>query len=85
MSSPKMTADELRALRDRWSLTQPELARLVGLSQQAISGYEADPEDSKHRRIPGPLALLLQLLEARPELRMLLDRWAEEGRARADA
>jgi DNA-binding transcriptional regulator YiaG len=82
---PEMSAEELRSLRERWGFSQPELARLVGLSLQAISGYEADPASRESRRVPGPMVLLLELLETRPELRSLLDQRAEERHARADA
>ena len=37
-----LTADEIRSLRERFDLTQAEMARLLRLGQNTLSRWEAD-------------------------------------------
>jgi DNA-binding transcriptional regulator YiaG len=55
-----MTGEELKNWREHWSLTQAELARLLGTYQETISRWERGV-----RGIPSYLALALEALEHR--------------------
>lgn len=64
MMTPKVyTPDECRAIRHRFGCTQEQMAQLVGLSQSsAWRNYEMG-----RRRCRGPIARLLEVLEALPK------------------
>ena len=53
-----MTGDDIRAFRERWNLSQGELARRIGYHYSTISLWESDK-----RTIPDRVATLLATLE----------------------
>jgi DNA-binding transcriptional regulator YiaG len=55
-----MSGEELKKWREQWSITQAELARLLGTYQETISRWERGV-----RGIPSHLALALEALEHR--------------------
>jgi DNA-binding transcriptional regulator YiaG len=55
-----MTGQDLKSWRKKWSITQIELARLLGTYQETISRWEREK-----RRIPSHLSLALEALEHR--------------------
>ena len=54
----RMSGEELRAWREKYNLTQQELAFLLGVRHSTISRWETE----KHP-IPGYLSLLLECIE----------------------
>jgi len=55
-----MKGEDLKNWRKRWSITQIELARLLGTYQETISRWEREK-----RGIPSHLSLALEALEHR--------------------
>jgi transcriptional regulator with XRE-family HTH domain len=55
-----MTGQDLKNWRNKWGITQIELARLLGTYQETISRWERDK-----RGIPSHLFLALEALENR--------------------
>jgi predicted transcriptional regulator len=55
-----MTGEDLRNWRKKWSITQVELARLLGTYQETISRWERGK-----RGVPSHLSLALEALENR--------------------
>jgi predicted transcriptional regulator len=55
-----MKGEDLKNWRKKWSITQIELARLLGTYQETISRWERDK-----RGIPSHLSLALEALEHR--------------------
>ena len=53
-----MTGDDIRAFREKWSLSQGELARRIGYHYSAVSLWE-----SGKRAIPDRVALILAAIE----------------------
>jgi DNA-binding transcriptional regulator YiaG len=61
-----MSGEELHRIRESWEMSQEEFAVLVGVSRQAVGSYEAD-----ERSVPGPVVVLLEILQEDPKLRQL--------------
>jgi predicted transcriptional regulator len=55
-----MTGKDLKNWREKWGITQVELARQLGTYQETISRWERDK-----RGIPSHLSLALEALEHR--------------------
>jgi predicted transcriptional regulator len=55
-----MTGEDLKNWRKKWTITQVELARMLGTYQETISRWERDK-----RGIPSHLSLALEALENR--------------------
>lgn len=55
-----MTGQDLKNWREKWGITQIELARLLGTYQETISRWEREK-----RGIPSHLSLALEALENR--------------------
>jgi putative transcriptional regulator len=53
----------IRAIRERTSLSQPEFARLIGVSVKTLQDWEQD-----RRRPTGPAAALLRIIAHEPRL-----------------
>ena len=54
---PEMTPEEFRSLRNQLGLSQGKLARVLGVSVNAVQRWEKD-----QRGISGPVALAMRLL-----------------------
>ncbi len=83
MPVAEMTKDELRSALDRLGWTQVDLALRLGYTGRAGQTWALG-----ERPVPGPVALMLRLLIARPELLQVIDGMApppERQRARPDA
>lgn len=61
-----MTADQLRAFRLSQGLGTPAFARALGVKPSTVVRWE-----NGDRAIPAPVALLVRILEALPEARVL--------------
>jgi DNA-binding transcriptional regulator YiaG len=55
-----MTGEDLKSWRNKWGITQGELARMLGTYQETISRWEREK-----RGIPSHLSLALEALENR--------------------
>lgn len=63
-----MTNTELREALARLDITQTELSAWLGLGDRAVRRYVAADGASTARQVPPALALLIRLLDERPEL-----------------
>lgn len=54
-------APAVRAIRERTSLSQPEFARMIGVSVKTLQNWEQD-----RRRPTGPAAALLRIIAVEP-------------------
>jgi putative transcriptional regulator len=59
---PVVTADDIKALRQRLGLSQEEFARCFGFSVETIRNYEQG-----HRRPRGPIRVLLRIIATEPD------------------
>ena len=58
-------ASQVRSIRERTSLSQPEFAELIGVSVKTLQNWEQD-----RRRPSGPAAALLKIIAHEPRLAM---------------
>ncbi|MBA3895125.1 MAG: hypothetical protein H0X69_15815 [Gemmatimonadales bacterium] len=79
MPRPTMSADELRELREGWDVSQGEFAAVIGASRQAVVSWETEEGSDHARGVPGPVAVLVRLLDKRPELRPIAAQIASNG------
>lgn len=63
-----MTPKQLKSVRQKFGLSQAELALLIGVaSDRTVRRWEEGERD-----IPGPVIVLMQLLLRSPEARMIM-------------
>jgi DNA-binding transcriptional regulator YiaG len=60
---PRMTAAELRKIRERMGVTQAEMAAKLGVDQRTLRRWELAEVS-----IPGPAVILTKLLSQLPEV-----------------
>jgi plasmid maintenance system antidote protein VapI len=66
----EMTSTEMREILDRLRLSQRGLARMLGTNERTVRRYVSEGKNA--RNISPELAILLRLLDQRPELLVLL-------------
>lgn len=73
----QLTPNELRAALVKFDVSQNDLGRLFGYNERSAQRWVADDGS-----VPGPVALVVNLLLARPELQALigLKRHSKAGR-----
>lgn len=73
----QLTPDELRAALTKFDVSQNDLGRLVGYNERSAQRWVANDGV-----VPGPVALIVNLLLERPELQQLigLKRHSKAGR-----
>lgn len=75
MYNRRMTGPEAIAIIHRLDISQAKFGRLVGLSPTAITKWANGQQPAK------PVATMLRLLEARPELVEVLEGLRQEDKA----
>jgi len=58
MKRPVLSPEEVRAIRERFGITQAEMETRLGVGKDAVRGWE-----SGKRRTPGPASVALRLLD----------------------
>lgn len=67
-TGPSLTANDFRDLLAAVGYTQAGLSRVIGANGRTVKKWALG-----EARIPGSVVLLLRLLQARPELRSVID------------
>lgn len=66
-----MTPQEFRRIRISLGFTQAEFAKHLQVTIRAIGRWEAAVGTKNHRRIPGPVAVLLNIMVDLDRLRLV--------------
>jgi transcriptional regulator with XRE-family HTH domain len=57
-----MTPEEIKALRDRFQMSQSEFATKLGMTKRGLQNWEADPASPEHRKPRGVALTLLGIM-----------------------
>lgn len=70
----QMSADEMREILARLGVSQAGFARWLGITGRAVRRYVSQGKAKNARAISPEMAILLRLLDERPELLLVLER-----------